>query len=98
MRCRHRAADQMMLPDAHERARVMWKTRHRFLKPSPPEPEHDWRSLHLVWPHHSLRGEDWTVVANETQPTPYRRPRQRSTRRRVSEGPGEDLGSQRDSN
>lgn len=92
MRCRHRAADQMMLPDAHERARIMWKTRPRFQKPKAPEPDHDWRSLHLVWPHHSLRGEDWTAVAHETQPTPYRRAPQRRhmSRSRVKES---EIGS-----
>ncbi|CAL1151066.1 unnamed protein product [Cladocopium goreaui] len=92
MRCRHRAADQMMLPDAHERARIMWKTRPRFQKPKAPEPDHDWRSLHLVWPHHSLRGEDWTAVAHEMQPTPYRRARQRRQSSRV-ESELSELGS-----
>eukprot|EP00434_Breviolum_minutum_P045772 symbB.v1.2.041105.t1/scaffold7828.1/size9131/2 len=81
MRCRHRGADQMMLPDAHERARIMWKTRPRFQKPPAAEPDHDWRSLHLVWPHPSLRGEDWMAVAHETQPTPYRRPVRRKSSR-----------------
>lgn len=93
MRCRHRAADQMMLPDAHERARIMWKTRPRFQKPKAPEPDHDWRSLHLVWPHHSLRGEDWTAVAHETQPTPYRRARQRRQSRSRVESELSELGS-----
>ncbi|CAJ1355982.1 unnamed protein product, partial [Effrenium voratum] len=75
MRCRHRTADQIMLPDAHERARLMWKARTRFRQPPPPEPDHNWRRLDMVWPHHSLRGEDWTAVAAETQPTMPKRSR-----------------------
>eukprot|EP00913_Durusdinium_trenchii_P027787 g26055.t2 len=59
MRVRHRLADQMMLPDPHERARLLWKARKRFQTPSAAsELEPDWRCLHLVWPHHTLRGED----------------------------------------
>merc|ERR1719443_2489123 len=28
-----------------------------------------WKTLQTVWPHHSLRGDDWNVVPCETQPT-----------------------------
>ncbi|CAE7241581.1 unnamed protein product [Symbiodinium sp. CCMP2592] len=73
MRCRHRYADQALLPDAHERARLLWKSRGRFRKPAPAEPDHDWRCPQMVWPHHSFRGEDWTAIASETQPTLPRR-------------------------
>ncbi|CAE7803779.1 unnamed protein product [Symbiodinium sp. CCMP2456] len=82
MRCRHRYADQALLPDAHERARLLWKSRGRFRKPAPAEPDHDWRCPQMVWPHHSFRGEDWTAIASETQPTLPRRSALRSEPRR----------------
>jgi len=69
MRRRHRLADQSSLPDNAERARLLWKSRTRFRQPPGEEVDHDWRSLQTVWPHHSLRNEDWTVVAAETQPS-----------------------------
>lgn len=78
MRCRHRYADQALLPDAHERARLLWKSRGRFRKPAPAEPDHDWRCPQMVWPHHSFRGEDWTAIASETEPTLPRRSALRS--------------------
>lgn len=69
MRRRHRFADHTTLDDTRQRARLLWKTRKRFVPTSAAPPEHDWKSLQTVWPHHSLRGDDWLVVPCETQPT-----------------------------
>ncbi|CAE8617606.1 unnamed protein product [Polarella glacialis] len=69
MRNRHRFSDQTQLREPHQRARLLWKSRGRFMPPPSEVQEVDWRSLQTVWPHHSLRGEDWTVVPHETQPT-----------------------------
>lgn len=63
-----------MLPEPHERARLLWRARGRPAKPPARPAEPDWRCLHMVWPHHTLRGEDWTAVAFESQPTAYRKP------------------------
>lgn len=68
-RRRQRFADYAALAEPHGRARLLWKSRQRFVPPPPEQPPHDWRSLQTVWPHHSLRGADWTVVPTETQPT-----------------------------
>eukprot|EP00450_Noctiluca_scintillans_P010751 CAMPEP_0194487392 /NCGR_PEP_ID=MMETSP0253-20130528/7686_1 /TAXON_ID=2966 /ORGANISM="Noctiluca scintillans" /LENGTH=275 /DNA_ID=CAMNT_0039327607 /DNA_START=120 /DNA_END=942 /DNA_ORIENTATION=- len=70
-RMRHRFSDHTALSGSKQRARVHWKSRR---KPVPPEePDLDWRKTETVWPHHSLRGEDWSVVPAETQPTmPHR--------------------------
>jgi len=75
MRRRHRFADHTALPETEQRARLLWKSRRRFVPPPEHPPDHDWRALQTVWPHHSLRGEDWTAVPYETQPTmPLRNP------------------------
>lgn len=68
MRRRHRFADHTSMSGPKQRARLLWKNRHLFQAPAPVE-KPDWRSLQTVWPHHSLRGDDWTVVPAETQPT-----------------------------
>merc|ERR1712066_1176660 len=69
MQRRHRFADHTRLAPEHQRARLLWKSRKRFVPPPAESLEHDWRALQTVWPHHSLRGEDWCVVPAETQPT-----------------------------
>jgi len=69
MNRRHRLADHTSLDAPKQRARLLWKTRKRFVSPPAEPKEHDWRALQTVWPHHSLRGDDWTVVPYETQPT-----------------------------
>jgi hypothetical protein len=69
MRRRHRFADQTVLDEPKQRARLLWKNRKRFVAPPGDAPEHDWRALQTVWPHHSLRSDDWTVVPCEAQPT-----------------------------
>merc|ERR1712176_1265653 len=66
---RHRFADHTVLNTEHQRARLLWKSRKRFVPPPPEPPDHDWRALQTVWPHHSLRGDDWCVVPAESQPT-----------------------------
>lgn len=55
--------------DKERRARLYWQSRGRFQKPPEPPPEHNWRAVQTVWPHHSFRGEDWLAVPRETQPT-----------------------------
>eukprot|EP00929_Paragymnodinium_shiwhaense_P051367 TRINITY_DN25865_c0_g1_i6.p1 TRINITY_DN25865_c0_g1~~TRINITY_DN25865_c0_g1_i6.p1 ORF type:complete len:300 (-),score=35.22 TRINITY_DN25865_c0_g1_i6:65-964(-) len=73
-RCHLRFADYTGLPDERQRSRLYWKSRPRFVPAPKPQPVPDWRSLQLCWPHHSLRGEDWSVVPAETQPAmPMRR-------------------------
>merc|ERR1712078_451563 len=57
----YRFADHTLLDEPTQRARLKWKSRRRFVIPSEKPPEHDWKALQTVWPHHSLRGEDWTV-------------------------------------
>merc|ERR1711908_3504 len=69
MRRRHRFADQTVLDEPKQRARLLWKNRKRFVAPPADAPEHDWRALQTVWPRHSLRSDDWTVVPCEAQPT-----------------------------
>jgi len=69
MRNRHRFADQSSLPDKSERSRLLWKSRTRFRQPPSELCRVDWKSLQTVWPHHSLRDEDWAVVPAESQPT-----------------------------
>jgi len=66
---RHRFADSTVLDAPKQRARLLWKTRKRFVPPPGESEELDWRSLQMCWPHHSLRSDDWTVVPCETQPT-----------------------------
>jgi len=68
-RRRYRFADHTALEEPRQRARLYWKNRSRFVQKPEQPAEHDWRALQAVWPHHSLRGEDWTVVPCETQPT-----------------------------
>lgn len=72
MRLRHRFADHTALEDSRQRARLLWKSRKRHVLPPEDPPKHDWRTLQTVWPHHSLRGDDWTCVPIETQPTLYK--------------------------
>lgn len=69
IRRRHRFADHTALNGASQRARLHWKNRSRFENPPEKPPAHDWRAVQTVWPHHSLRSDDWTVVPAETQPT-----------------------------
>ena len=70
-RMRHRFSDHTALSGSKQRARVHWKSRRKLVPPE--EPDLDWRKTETVWPHHSLRGEDWSVVPAETQPTmPHR--------------------------
>lgn len=66
---RNRFADQTVLDEPKQRARLLWKTRRRFVPPPGEPPEHGWKTVQTVWPHHSLRSDDWTVVPCETQPT-----------------------------
>lgn len=68
-RRRYRFADHTTLHEPEQRSRLLWKNRHRFLKPPEKPRDHDWRCLQVVWPHHSLRGDDWSVVPAETQPS-----------------------------
>lgn len=68
-RRRHRYADHTGLATPQQRARLLWKTRGRFQPPPEDLVDHNWRSLEAVWPHHSMRGDDWVVVPAETQPT-----------------------------
>jgi hypothetical protein len=77
MQCRYRFADHTTLDDHKQRARLLWKTQRRFIPPAPEPAEHDWKSLQTVWPHHSLRSDDWCVVPCETQPTMPLRSRER---------------------
>eukprot|EP00443_Scrippsiella_acuminata_P003951 CAMPEP_0115174576 /NCGR_PEP_ID=MMETSP0270-20121206/3909_1 /TAXON_ID=71861 /ORGANISM="Scrippsiella trochoidea, Strain CCMP3099" /LENGTH=290 /DNA_ID=CAMNT_0002587417 /DNA_START=42 /DNA_END=911 /DNA_ORIENTATION=- len=69
MRRRHRYADHTSLDDATQRARLLWKSRQRFVRAPPEPPGHDWRTLQTVWPHHSFRGADWLAAPCETQPS-----------------------------
>jgi len=69
MQRRHRFADHTTLDEKSQRARLLWKTRKRFVPPPGEPAELDWKALQMCWPHHSLRGDDWTVVPHETQPT-----------------------------
>eukprot|EP00928_Gymnodinium_smaydae_P096006 TRINITY_DN8381_c0_g1_i1.p1 TRINITY_DN8381_c0_g1~~TRINITY_DN8381_c0_g1_i1.p1 ORF type:complete len:340 (-),score=76.84 TRINITY_DN8381_c0_g1_i1:43-1062(-) len=64
---RQRFADYSALDERRQRARLLWKA--RLPKPDAPPPEVDWKELQTVWPHHSLRGDDWAVVPRELQPT-----------------------------
>lgn len=75
MHRRHRFADHTMLDEKRQRARLLWKTRKRLVPPSGEADEHNWKALQLVWPHHSLRSDDWTVAPHETQPTMLMRSR-----------------------
>jgi len=68
-RRRQRFGEYGELDEAKQRARLLWKSRPRFVPPPADAPEHDWRKLQTCWPHHSLRGDDWVVVPAETQPT-----------------------------
>mmetsp|Transcript_14957 Transcript_14957/g.41787 ORF Transcript_14957/g.41787 Transcript_14957/m.41787 type:complete len:312 (+) Transcript_14957:75-1010(+) len=74
MRRRHCFADHTTLEDPQQRARLMWKSRKRFVKAPAEPPGHNWRALQTVLPHHSLKGPDWVVAASETQPTGLRPP------------------------
>mmetsp|Transcript_122414 Transcript_122414/g.346050 ORF Transcript_122414/g.346050 Transcript_122414/m.346050 type:complete len:347 (-) Transcript_122414:185-1225(-) len=68
--CRmQRFADLTRLEDRSQRARLTWKSHRRAAPPPKEAPPHNWRSLQSVWPHHSLRGDDWVVVPMESQPT-----------------------------
>eukprot|EP00419_Tripos_fusus_P050493 CAMPEP_0172823514 /NCGR_PEP_ID=MMETSP1075-20121228/17386_1 /TAXON_ID=2916 /ORGANISM="Ceratium fusus, Strain PA161109" /LENGTH=276 /DNA_ID=CAMNT_0013664665 /DNA_START=17 /DNA_END=847 /DNA_ORIENTATION=- len=68
-RLRHRFADHTGMTDAKQRARLTWK-KSRRLPIAFPEPEaRDWKQLQTVFPHHSMRGADWTVVPDQTQPS-----------------------------
>jgi len=69
MRGRYRFADHNLLDGPKQRGRLLWKTRKRFVPPLAKDPEHDWKSCQTVWPHHSLRGPEWTTVSRESQPT-----------------------------
>merc|ERR1712118_414670 len=69
MHRRYRYADHASLNEPEQRARLLWKTRKRFVPPLAESREHDWKSPQTVWPHHSLRSDDWTVVPSEAQPT-----------------------------
>jgi len=69
MQKRHRFADHTGLRDPEQRARVLWRSRRRQQPGPEPPKDHDWRCTEAVWPHHSMYGEDWTVVPSETQPT-----------------------------
>mmetsp|Transcript_51151 Transcript_51151/g.121563 ORF Transcript_51151/g.121563 Transcript_51151/m.121563 type:complete len:265 (+) Transcript_51151:61-855(+) len=66
-RLRRGCRDLPELDPDRQRSRLIWQTRSRF-REAPAPPQHDWRSVQTVWPHHSLRGSDWTVVPAETQP------------------------------
>lgn len=68
MNRRNRFSDYTTLDESRQRARLLWKTRKRFVPPPPEPAELDWKSLQMCWPHHSLRSDDWTVVAHEAQP------------------------------
>jgi hypothetical protein len=64
-----RFADYGGLDDKKQRARVVWKSRQRFAPKPAEQREHNWKSLQICWPHHSFRGDDWTAVPAESQPT-----------------------------
>lgn len=68
MRRRHRFAEHTALDETRQRSRLFWKSRGRFTQAPEEPPEHDWKKLQTVFPHHSFRGSDWPVVAHETQP------------------------------
>jgi hypothetical protein len=72
-RRRQRFADYGPLDDEKCRARLLWKSRPRLVKPAKALPDMDWRSTQTVWPHHTLRGDDWVVVPAESQPKTPRR-------------------------
>lgn len=69
MRRKHREYEANLLGESEQRSRLLWKTRKRFVAPPTESADLDWKSLQVCWPHHSLRGDDWTVVAHEAQPT-----------------------------
>uniref|UniRef100_A0A7S4QF99 BTB domain-containing protein n=1 Tax=Alexandrium monilatum TaxID=311494 RepID=A0A7S4QF99_9DINO len=69
---RHRFADHTRLRDPEQKARVIWKTRRRQQPAPEPPKDPDWRCTQAVWPHHSMYGEEWTVVPAETQPNRFR--------------------------
>lgn len=72
LRKRHRFADHTALSGHQQRARLMWKSRPRFVPPPAEPPQVDWRiSPSTVWPHDSLRDETWPTVPNEGQVLPY---------------------------
>merc|ERR1712023_568986 len=69
MHRRYRFADHTCLDESQQRSRLLWKTRKRYVPPLAEAPEHDWKAPQTVWPHHSLRSDDWTAVPSEAQPT-----------------------------
>lgn len=74
-RRKQRFADFTGLEGNKQRARLLWKGQQSRPKDTLDDAPHDadWKASPLVvWPHHTLRDETWTVVAKERQPMNYR--------------------------
>lgn len=67
IRRRHNLGDHTTLQEPSQRARLLWKSRKRFVKQEPPLTAHDWRKVETVFPHHSFRGPEWLAVPYEGQ-------------------------------
>lgn len=68
-RLRHRFADHTVMTGATQQARLTWKKSRRVPFEHPGPETRDWKQLQTVFPHHSMRGEDWLFVPDQTQPS-----------------------------